>query len=42
MLTLIFLVIAIIAFALATLGVNARINLVPLGLAFLAASFLPV
>jgi hypothetical protein len=42
MLTLLLLIAAIVCFALATIGVNARVNLVALGLAFLAASFLPL
>lgn len=42
-LTLILLIVAIVCFGLATFGVQAgRISLVALGLAFFAASFLPV
>lgn len=42
MLTLLLLIAALVCFALATIGVNARVNLVALGLTFLAASFLPI
>lgn len=42
MLTLLLLIAAIVCFALATIGLSARINLTALGLAFLAASFLPI
>ena len=42
MVTLILLIAAIVCFALATIGVNARINLTALGLAFFAAAHLPL
>lgn len=42
-LTVVFLVVSIVCFVVAALGVTAgRVSLVPAGLAFLAASFLPL
>lgn len=41
--TLIFLIVALVLFIIAALGVGVgRVNLVAAGLAFLAASFLPI